>query len=179
MVPSVAIHEAGHAVMAWLERYEGITIDWVTIVRAGENAGRTSYTLDVTNQPWAIHPGFSEAFKQQAAGRAMARVALAGWCAEVMETWPTDVDAEPNPTEDCDHAAFDLKESGCTETWEKLVEDVSAELLRNWHRVLALADVLLLRGSLSGLDVSEVMFAALPQPDMKKPQALTVMWMPQ
>jgi hypothetical protein len=173
----VALHEAGHAVMAWLLYYEGIRIEEVTIVRDGDNDGRTSYTLDLSG-PWTPYMGLPEAKKKAGAGRACAKVALAGWIAEVMATWPTDREVEPNPTEDCDNAAADLAGSGCPEDWEELVEPVSAELLRNWHRVLALADELVVLGSLSDLEVASVMFAAIPQPDMQKPQPLTVMWQP-
>src|SRR5260370_1135522 len=75
-----------------------IRFDSVSVVRNGDNAGTTSYTLDVTNHSWYGHALRSEPQAKAAAGRAMAKIALAGWLAEVLETMPPG--AEANPTED-------------------------------------------------------------------------------
>src|SRR5438132_3604554 len=150
-----ALHEAGHAVEAGLLRHEGIDIDSISIVRNGDNSGTTSYTLDVASRSWYGHRLRDEAQAAAAAGRAMAKIALAGWLAEVLATMPDGFEAVP--TEDNAKAASLLKDSGCPETWQELVEPVCADLLRNWHCVLAVRDVLVERRVLSGREAMSIM----------------------
>jgi hypothetical protein len=172
-VRTTAVHEAGHAVEAWLLRYEGISIDSVSVVRHADNAGTTAYTLDVTNHSWYGHALRSEPDAKAAAGRAMAKIALAGWLAQVLAIMPPG--AEANPTQDNAKADSLLSASGCDETWEDLVDPVCADLLDNWHRVLAVRDALLERRELSGDEVRLLIRMANGwQPGMEGPQPVTV-----
>jgi hypothetical protein len=103
----------------------------------------------------------------------MAKIALAGWLAQVLATMPPD--AEANPTQDNAKADSLLSASGCDETWEDLVDAVCADLLDNWHRVLAVRDALLERRVLSGDEVRLLIPMANGwQPGTEGPQPVTV-----
>ena len=128
----LAVEEAGHAVMAWLE---GGILHEVTIVPTSDYPGscRWSHQLPVVN-----------------ANIKDARVSLAGPVAAMIFTdseqfWNDD-------THDVEKADAYLTETGVSSC--ELLPRVRAELERDWPRVMRVTEALLARQRLSGQEAT-------------------------